>query len=130
MIRNLFPRQAFELLQEYPDAVFIDVRSPLEYAFVGHPVGASLVPWKLVPNGQINPDFVAQVNELVANHSAPIVLICRTGQRSLEAAHALEYEGYEQLINIDGGFEGPLDAEKHRSTVGGWRFDGLPWEQS
>ena len=28
------------------------------------------------------------------------------------------------------GFEGPLDDDYHRGTVGGWRHRGLPWQQS
>jgi hypothetical protein len=28
------------------------------------------------------------------------------------------------------GFEGDMDASKHRNTKGGWRTAGLPWEQS
>jgi len=57
-------------------------------------------------------------------------LLCRSGQRSLDAAKALENAGYQHLINIVDGFEGSLDANKHRGNLGGWRFVGLPWEQS
>jgi rhodanese-related sulfurtransferase len=48
----------------------------------------------------------------------------------LAAANALAEAGYTDLTNIEDGFEGPMDAAKHRSTVAGWRFLGLPWEQS
>jgi hypothetical protein len=33
------------------------------------------------------------------------------------------------VINVLHGFEGDLDDSDHRSTVNGWRFDGLPWGQ-
>jgi rhodanese-related sulfurtransferase len=56
--------------------------------------------------------------------------LCRSGVRSVDAAKALEANGYQHLINILDGFEGPLDENKHRGTVGGWRFLGLPWQQS
>ena len=36
------PKQAHEFLQANPDAVLIDVRSEVEFLFVGHPVGAFL----------------------------------------------------------------------------------------
>ena len=37
---------------------------------------------------------------------------------------------FEQVLSgIEGGFEGPLDEKHQRSTISGWRFDGLPWEQ-
>jgi rhodanese-related sulfurtransferase len=130
MIENLDPQQAWDLLQQNADAVLIDVRTKVEHAFVGHPLGAIHIPWKEAPDWQINPKFVAEVKKTVPNHHAPVVLLCRSGQRSLDAAKALEQAGYELLINISEGFEGPLDNNHHRGNLGGWRFHGLPWQQS
>lgn len=129
MIENLTPQQAWDLLQQNVSTVLVDVRSQMEYAYVGHPVGAVHIPWKEAPAWELNPNFVADVKKLVPNNDAPILLLCRSGQRSLSAAKALEDAGYQRLINIIDGFEGPLDANKHRNNLGGWRFCGLPWEQ-
>ena len=60
---------------------------------------------------------------------APVLLICRSGKRSLEAGKALIDNGFADVYNIAEGFEGELDEAHHRSTTGGWRFHGLPWEQ-
>ena len=79
---------------------------------------------------QSNPDFIEQVKQVATDKSAPVLLLCRSGQRSLAAAKALEQEGYQHLVNIVDGFEGPLDDNKHRGNLGGWRYEGLPWEQS
>ena len=57
-------------------------------------------------------------------------LICRSGRRSVEAAVALEAAGFSSVINVLEGFDGPLDEDFHRSTLGGWRYCGLPWYQS
>jgi rhodanese-related sulfurtransferase len=130
MIENLLPQQAWDLLQNNADTVLIDVRTKMEHSFVGHPLGAVHVPWKEVPDWQINPSFVAQVRQLVPNVDTPILLLCRSGQRSLDAAKVLEAAGYRLLINIVDGFEGPLDQNNHRGNLGGWRFQGLPWQQS
>jgi rhodanese-related sulfurtransferase len=130
MIENLAPRQAWELLQQNTDAVLVDVRTKVEHAFVGHPLGAIHVAWKEAPDWVINPEFVAGVEELVPDKSAPVLLLCRSGQRSLDAAKKLEEAGYQRLINIIDGFEGPLDQHHHRGNLGGWRFSELPWEQS
>jgi rhodanese-related sulfurtransferase len=130
MIENLDPRQAWDLLQQHAEAALVDVRTKAEYAFVGHPLGAIHVPWKEAPDWQINPEFVAEVEKLVPDKSAPVLLLCRSGQRSLDAAKALEEAGYHRLINIIDGFEGPLDQQNHRGNLGGWRFNELPWEQS
>lgn len=130
MIENLDPRQAWDLLQNNSDAVLVDVRTKVEHSFVGHPPGAISIPWKESPDWQLNPQFIAEVKKLVVDRNAPVLLLCRSGQRSLDAAKALEEAGYQLLINIVDGFEGPLDEYKHRGNLGGWRFQGLPWEQS
>lgn len=130
MIENLEPQQAWDLLQQNSKAVLIDVRTKVEHGFVGHPLGAVHIVWKEAPDWQINPEFVAEVIQAVPDRDSPILLLCRSGQRSLDAAKTLEKAGYQRLINIEGGFEGPLDQDNHRGNLGGWRFCGLPWQQS
>ncbi|HKJ09296.1 MAG TPA: rhodanese-like domain-containing protein [Gammaproteobacteria bacterium] len=136
-VRSLTPQQAWELIESNPRAVLIDVRSNMEYLFVGHPKGAVHVPWIDEPDWKVNPHFVAQVRMVLLggvscsdeNECAPAVLICRSGKRSLEAGNLLVREGLREVYNVLEGFEGELDDHHHRSTVGGWRFHGLPWEQ-
>lgn len=130
MIENLSPQQSWELLQQNPATVMVDVRTYMEHAYVGHPIGAIHIPWKEAPNWELNPNFVEDVKKRVTDVNTPILLLCRSGQRSLSAAEALEAVGYQRLINIVDGFEGSLDANKHRNNLGGWRYCGLPWEQS
>jgi rhodanese-related sulfurtransferase len=129
-IKRLNPPEAFEALKADASSVLLDVRDPLEFSLIGHPPGALNVPWKFAPNWTPNPEFLDRVRQLVPNPEAPLYLLCRGGQRSLDAANALAAAGYRNLANIEEGFEGPLDAHKHRSSVGGWRCHGLPWEQS
>jgi len=130
MIENLNPRQCWEILQNNPEAVLVDVRTSIEYSFVGHPPSAVHIAWKEFPSMQINDHFIDQVNQVAADKKAPIILLCRSGQRSLDAAKALESAGFQQLVNVLEGFEGPLDKHKQRGNLGGWRYNGLPWEQS
>lgn len=135
-IKNITPTRAWQLLQSAPDAILIDVRSTLEFLFVGHPVGAIHVPWLDGPDWEPNPDFVKQITHSVTSvrsgaalERIPLLLICRSGKRSLEAANVLLNAGFEVIYNVCTGFEGVLDQHHHRSTLNGWRFDGLPWEQ-
>jgi rhodanese-related sulfurtransferase len=130
MIENLTPLQCWDLLQQNPAAVLVDVRTKMEHLFVGHPPGAIHIPWKEAPDWQLNSNFVSEISHNIPDRSVPVLLLCRSGQRSLDAAKALEAVGYEHLINIVDGFEGPLDANKQRGKLGGWRFSGLPWQQS
>ena len=130
MIENLTPQQSWELMQETPGAVMIDVRTTIEHGFVGHPVGAVLVPWKDAPDWQLNADFIEQVKQAVSDVASPVLLLCRSGKRSLEAADVLQQAGFKHLVNILDGFEGDLDKNKQRGNLSGWRFCQLPWEQS
>lgn len=125
------------MLQNNPRAVLIDVRSNMEYLFVGHPVGAIHVPWIDEPDWEVNPNFVREVRKVLLGGAceetpsgpAPVILICRSGKRSLEAGRALLRAGLQPVYHVAEGFEGELDENHHRSTLGGWRFHGLPWEQ-
>lgn len=130
-MKHLTPVEAHEFLQRQPEALFVDCRTEMEYLFVGHPVGALHVAWNEGPDWEINPHFVGQLKKLAGSDHAsrPVVLICRSGNRSDEAGRALEGAGFTQVYNVLNGFEGDLDANHHRNTMGGWRHDGLPWEQ-
>lgn len=128
-IRRLTPPEAFAALQSAAGTLLVDVRDPVEFAFVGYPVGAVNIPWKFAPDMRPNPDFVARVRAIAPDPATPLLLMCRSGLRSLAAANALAEAGYGNLANIEEGFEGPLDEHQHRSTRGGWRFHGLPWVQ-
>jgi rhodanese-related sulfurtransferase len=61
--------------------------------------------------------------------SRPVLLICRSGKRTLDAGRALEAAGFTEVVHVLHGFEGDLNDEFKRSSINGWRYDGLPWEQ-
>ena len=127
-MRHLTPSETFEFLQSNPTAVLIDCRSEFEFLFVGHPIGAILVPWYDGIDWDLNPHFIGQVR-MAASHDRPVVLICRSGNRSKEAGTALEQAGFSNICNVLYGFEGELDEHHRRGTLNGWRHAGLPWEQ-
>ncbi len=136
-VESLTPRQAWDLIQKDARAVLVDIRSTMEYLFVGHPQGAVHVPWIDEPEWVVNPHFVTDIRKLMLGGAvcdeeegcAPVILICRSGKRSKEAGRALTKAGFRNVYHVDTGFEGDLDEHHHRSTRGGWRFEGLPWEQ-
>lgn len=130
------PRQAYQMTIDKPNTLLIDVRSSMEFLFVGHPKGAVHIAWIDEPDWDINPDFTTDIRQLVLGgvcgeddeHPA-ILLICRSGKRSLEAGHQLIKDGFNHVYNVGDGFEGELNDLHQRSTLGGWRFEDLPWEQ-
>jgi rhodanese-related sulfurtransferase len=129
-MKNLLPKEAWDLLQTQPDALFVDVRMEIESLYVGRPPGVENIPWYEYPD--LTPDparFAAAVEREAGDKSRTVLLICRSGKRTVDAARALEAAGFTDVVNIVHGFEGELDERFHRSTVNGWRHDGLPWEQ-
>lgn len=129
--------EGWELIQKEPRVIFIDVRSEMEFLFIGHPVGAVNIPWIEEPDWEINPNFVRDIRRLMLggvfdgseHNSVPILLICRSGKRSEEAGNLLIEKNFHRVYNIEHGFEGDLNDKHQRSAIGGWRYDGLPWEQ-
>ncbi|GAB4483914.1 MAG: rhodanese-like domain-containing protein [Burkholderiaceae bacterium] len=129
-MKHLTPQQAYEVLQADPNALLIDTRTDIEFWYVGHPVGAINVEWQTAPDFEPNPHFVEEVQRIAVRKDRPIILICRSGKRTLDAGAMLEAHGFTDVANVLEGFEGELDHEHHRGTLGGWRKHGLPWRQT
>lgn len=136
-LKNISPQEAWKLMNDDPRALLVDIRSSMEYLFVGHPKGAVHVAWIDEPEWKVNPEFTIEIRKLILGgvvhsgeiSSAPVMLICRSGKRSVEAGNQLIADGMTNVYNVTQGFEGDLDENHHRSTQGGWRYEGLPWEQ-
>jgi rhodanese-related sulfurtransferase len=117
----------------------IDVRTRAEWTYVGipdlGPIGkrAVLVEWQTFPNQALDPRFAerlaGELRTLGVQFDDDLFFICRSGSRSLAAAKAMVAAGYRACHNVAGGFEGPLDDDSHRGSVGGWKAAGLPWIQ-
>jgi rhodanese-related sulfurtransferase len=125
---HLTPEEALPLVSQ-PETLFIDIRSEVEHFFVGSPRGVINIPWQDAPDFELNPDFVTDVARAAKDKSRTIVLICRSGHRSIDAGNRLIQEGFQSVYHVLEGFEGDRDEHHHRSSVNGWRFRGLPWVQ-
>ena len=129
-MKNLLPKEAWALIQQQPDALFVDVRMEIESMYVGRPPGVHMIAWYEYPDLTPDPQqFVRAVERESGAKSRTVILICRSGKRTVDAAKALEAAGFTDVVNVLHGFEGELNDAFHRSTLNGWRFDGLPWEQ-
>jgi rhodanese-related sulfurtransferase len=131
---------AWRDLEATPDACLVDVRTAAEWAFVGLPsltaIGKAplLVAWNEFPSGAQLPDFAGRLQAALAEADigadAPLYFLCRSGARSRSAAIIATTAGHPRAYNIEQGFEGALDADRHRATPGSWKAEGLPWVQS
>jgi len=109
------------------EAVLVDVRTDAEREWVGFVPGATPVAWKQWPGMAMNAGFDDAIRQ-AAEGGRKLVLLCRSGVRSVAAAKRATELGLE-AYNILEGFEGDPDADAHRGRKGGWRFHGLPWRQ-
>ena len=124
----LLPQEAYYLMQHLPTAVLVDVRSAAEWQFVGMVPNALCVEWRTFPGMQPNPQFVPALQKQVAQ-DATLMLMCRSGARSDEAARAAQAAGFGAVFNVLEGFEGDKDGMSQRGHVNGWKMHGLPWVQ-
>lgn len=120
-------------------AVLIDVRTRAEWTFVGLPDLSEIGKRVLTVEWQANPESAAEVgfterltkalDAASATKDNELFFICRSGARSRMAAEAMARVGYRRCRNVADGFEGPLDADRHRGRVAGWKAAGLAWVQ-
>ena len=109
-------------------AVLVDVRTDAEREWVGFIPDAVAVAWKQWPGMALNPQFDQALRAAVPA-GKKVVLLCRSGVRSIAAARRATELGLE-AYNILEGFEGNPDGSAHRGNLGGWRRQGLPWRQN
>ncbi|WP_246098999.1 rhodanese-like domain-containing protein [Tepidimonas thermarum] len=110
-------------------ARLVDVRTDAEREWVGYVPGAVPLAWKQWPGMLPNPDFDDGVRALLAQDGRPLLMLCRSGARSIAAARRATELG-ATAYNVLEGFEGDPDDNGQRGHRGGWRYRGLPWRQN
>lgn len=128
--------EVWNLLAADSAAQLVDVRTQPEWSFVGVPDLGRLgkrpvfVSWQLYPEMTVNPRFADELRGQGIKPGQPLYFLCRSGARSRAAAKAMTAAGFSPCYNVAGGFEGDLDADKHRGRLGGWKAADLAWTQS
>jgi rhodanese-related sulfurtransferase len=138
-IQDVPVEEVWARLEKDPGSVLIDVRTRAEWTFVGLPdldkIGKRVltVEWQTSPDSKIDAGFPERLTAVLdaagANKDSELFFICRSGARSRMAAEAIASVGYQRCRNVADGFEGPLDADRHRGQVAGWKASGLAWVQ-
>lgn len=145
----LTPKQAYEMKMADPKGVALfDVRTRAEAMYVGMATTVdALVPfvehqeimsdwdekrtmYKLDPNQDFVPEITRRLQELGLDKNAPVILLCRSGDRSSKAADRLQVAGYTKVYSVPEGFEGDRASagpKQGQRVVNGWRNADLPW---
>ena len=90
--RHITPSQARAKMQAHPEAIILDVRTQQEYA-AGRIPGAILLP---------DFDVEAQAPYVLPDKDAIILVYCRSGRRSENAARLLASMGYTNVYDFGG----------------------------
>ena len=134
-VQNILSVECFGKLSEISNSYLIDVRTKPEWAFIGVPDLASLnkktifISWHMYPEMKINSLFENQITESNIKKNDNLFLICRSGNRSSNAAEFLTSRGFTNCFNVKNGFEGEIGPNHQRSTINGWKYSKLPWKQ-
>jgi rhodanese-related sulfurtransferase len=143
----LSAKDAHDMVQkDSAKVLFIDVRTQAEVEFVGMSTMVDAnIPYLLsnvtewdakknvfskAPNSGFQAAVEAQLAKKGLSKSAPIVVMCRSGDRSAKAAELLSKLGYANVYSVVDGFEGDVakeGAHKGQRVVNGWKNAGLPW---
>lgn len=145
----LTPQQAYEMKKsDVKGVALFDIRTRAEAVYVGMSSDAdALVPfaehpermsdwdekrtmYKLEPNQDFLPEIERRMKDLGLAKDAPVILLCRSGDRSSKAADRLQAAGYTKVYSVPEGFEGDTakeGAKKGQRAVNGWKNSDLPW---
>lgn len=91
-VKNVAPSEAVQLINR-ENAVVLDVRTDEEFK-QGHILNSKHIPVGLLSN---------RIGELEKHKSSPIVVICRSGNRSAAACSVLRKQGFNPIYQLAGG---------------------------
>ncbi len=139
-MKYMTSQEAYTLLSEKPEILFVDVRDPVEVMLYGHPslidavvpvraqsrvFDDSLMEWRM----KDNPNFVMYMEQALGHFRKDktdmIILTCGSGWRSAQAARLLYEAGFTDVWHIPDGYPG--EEKPGINLANAWRLEGLPW---
>jgi rhodanese-related sulfurtransferase len=109
-VREILPWDLVERQAANPDLLVLDVREPYEFDAM-HIRGSMNVPRGILESA-CEWDYEETVPELVRARDREIVVVCRSGNRSILAVHAMQLLGYEHVVSLATGLRGWKDFEQ------------------
>jgi len=109
-VREIQPWDLNKQLMRDPPPLVLDVREPAEFALARIPASIN------VPRGVLEQacewDYEETVPELAGRRERSIVIVCRSGNRSILAADVMQQMGFSDVISLKTGLRGWNDFEQ------------------
>lgn len=109
-VQELMPWDLEARLAQNPDLLLVDVREPEEFQTM-HIAGSLNVPRGILESA-CEWDYEDTVPELVRARDREVVVVCRSGNRSVLAAHAMQVLGYRNVASLQTGLRGWKDYDQ------------------
>ena len=103
-VKEIMPWDLEERMQENPDLMVLDVREPAEFDIM-HIEDSLNVPRGILESA-CEWDFEETEPKLVCARKKEIVIVCRSGYRSVLAAFSLQVLGFENVVSLKTGLRG------------------------
>jgi len=109
-VREIMPWDLAARMAGNPDLLIVDVREPYEFDAM-HIRGSLAVPRGILESA-CEWDYDETVPELAASREREIVVVCRSGRRSVMAAAVMQLLGYQNVVSLKTGLRGWNDYEE------------------
>lgn len=109
-VRAIMPWDLEARLEANPDLLIVDVREPYEFEAM-HIEGSLNVP-RGVLESACEWDYEETVPALVEARDREVVVVCRSGYRSVLAAHSMQVIGYRDVVSLATGLRGWKDYDQ------------------
>ena len=108
-VKELFPWDLEEILQER-EVLLLDIREPAEFNAM-HIDGSINVPRGVLETA-CEYDYEETVPELVEARDREIIVVCRSGNRSVFVCDVMQVIGYQNVSSLKTGLRGWTDYEQ------------------
>lgn len=109
-VGEIFPWDLQEKLETSDELILLDIREPYEFETMRIENSIN------VPRGILEQscewDYEETLPDLVNAREQEIVLICRSGNRSVLAAYTMQQMGYQNVVSLKTGLKGWNDYEQ------------------
>jgi rhodanese-related sulfurtransferase len=119
-VRELFPWDLADKM-ENDELLLVDVREPYEYEKM-HIEGSINVPRGILESA-CEYDYEETIPQLVEAREKDVIVICRSGFRSVFAAHMMQQLGYQSVWSLKTGLRGWNEFEQPLIDINGNEVD-------